>query len=73
MSSEPGSCRAVHEWAARVRACNPVVRAKLLNCSENRKPGHVLSNNGLCLRTAVQYVVTVFSTHGKFRPVSNFT
>ena len=28
-----------------------------LNCTKNRPPGHVLSNNGLCLCTAVQYVL----------------
>ena len=34
-------------------------------------PIHVLSNNGLCLHTAAR--VTIFSTGGKFGPVSNFT
>ena len=53
--------------------CNsPVVRAKWLNCTTNRTPGHVLSNNGLCQCTAAQYVL-LFLVFGKFRPVSNFT
>ena len=35
---------------------------------ENRTPGHVLSNNGLCICSVC---VTIFSTGSKFRPVSN--
>jgi len=31
--------------------------SKLLNCTSNRAPGHVLSNNSLCLRAAAQYVL----------------
>ena len=50
----------------------PIVRAKLLNRTENRTPSHVLSNNVFCLRTAAQYVLTIFSTRSKFHPVLNF-
>ena len=29
----------------------------ITNCTKNKTLSHVLSNNGLCLRTAVQYVL----------------
>ena len=35
----------------------PVVRSKLLNCTKNRTPSHMLSSNGLCLCAAAQYVL----------------
>ena len=34
-----------------------IVRSKLLNRTENRTPGHIISNSGLCLRAAAQYVL----------------
>ena len=43
---------------ARVRACNSNRSPQYSpNLIENRSPGHVLSNNGLCLQAAVQYVL----------------
>ena len=44
----------------------------LLNHTKNKTPNYVLSNNGLCLCIATVRV-TIFSTGGKFQPVSNFT
>ena len=38
------------------------------NCTKNSTPGYVLSNYAACL-----VCVTIFSTGGKFRLVSNFT
>ena len=43
-----------------------VVWSKLLDCIKNRIAGHLLSNNGLCLHTAVQLLVTIFNKGGKF-------
>ena len=48
------------EWAARVTPIEAHSLVKLLNCAKNRTPSHVLSNNGLCLCTAAQYML--FST-----------
>ena len=31
--------------------------SKLLNLNKNRTPGHMVSNNDLCLRSAVQYML----------------
>ena len=46
-----------------IRACmcksnrSPIVQSKLLNHTKNRTPGHVLSNHGLYLCTAAQYML----------------
>ena len=45
-----------------------VIRTTLFD----NKLGHVLSNNGLCIHAAAQYML-LFSTCGNFRLVSNFT
>ena len=37
-----------------IEACSPV---KLLSRTKNRTLGHMLSNNGLCLHAAAQYVL----------------
>ena len=44
-----------------------------MNRTKNRTPGHMLSNSGLSTRAACRVHVTIFSTGGKFQPVSNFT
>ena len=52
----------------------PIVQSKLLNCTINRMPGYVLSNNGYVYAACAVRVAT-FSTGGKFQfeLVSNFT
>ena len=42
-----------------------------MNCTKNRTPVHMLSNNGLC-PLACAVCVAIFSNGGKFRLVSNF-
>ena len=77
------TCNAAHQecirTAARVRACNsnrsPIeahIPGKIIELCFNRTPGHVLTNNGLCLHSCAVRV-TIFSTPGEFHSVSNFT
>ena len=37
------------------RLVTPIVQSKLLNCTKNRTAGHVLINNGFCLRSMCYY------------------
>ena len=42
-----------------------------MNCTKNRTPGHMLSNNGFCLCSMCS-MCYCFSIGGKFCPASNF-
>ena len=48
-----------------------VVWSTLLNCTKNRTLCHVLATMAY-VYTACAVHVTIFSTTGKFRPISNF-
>ena len=51
----------------------PIVWSKLLNRTKNRTPGHVLIATMAYVHTQLRICVTIFSTSGKFQPVSNCT
>ena len=56
---------------AREERATPIEACSLVKShTENRTHGHVLSNN---VYAACAVCVTIFSTGGKYRPVSNFT
>ena len=55
------------------RQCDHYLFQNYSNCTKYRTPSHMLNNNGLWLSTTVQVCVTIFSSGGKFQPVSSFT
>ena len=59
--------KSLYKWAARVRACNSTRQNYW--CTKNRTSGHIQE---VVYMHAIIFV-TIFSTGGKFHPVSNFT
>ena len=53
-----------------IEAHTPV---KIIKLTQNKTPGHILSNNALCLRSSAQYMLLFLVLAGNFKFMELYT